>query len=110
MTEEENDRSVSRRQFLGVGPAAVGATMIAAATAAAQIPQDTEKAEHDRSGSSPLGPDDQALGSENSDSVTPPPSGGAEDIARRGPARSGRRRRPIVPETLVSDDGDATDA
>ena len=74
MTEEENNRSVSRRQFLGVGSAAVGATMIAAATAAAQIPQDTEKAEHDRSGSSPLGPDDEALGSENSDSVTPPPS------------------------------------
>ena len=74
MTEEENDRSVSRRQFLGVGSAAVGATMIAVATAAAQIPQDTEKAEHDRSGSSPLGPDDEALGSENSDSVTPPPS------------------------------------
>src|SRR4029077_19532722 len=72
MTEEENDRSVSRRQFLGVGSAACGATMIAAATAAAQIPQDTEKAEHDRSGSTQLGPDDQALGSENSDSVTPP--------------------------------------
>src|SRR6266446_6158282 len=74
MTEEKNDRSVSRRQFLGSGSAAVGATIIAAATAAAQIPQDTEKAEHDRSGSSPLGPDDEALGSENSDSVTPPPS------------------------------------
>ena len=27
MTEEENDRSVSRRQFLGVGSAAVGATI-----------------------------------------------------------------------------------
>ncbi len=37
-------------------------------------------------------------------------SGGAEDIARRGPARSGRRRRSIVPELLFSDDGDATDA
>ena len=74
MTEEKNDRSVSRRQFLGSGSAAVGATIIAAATAAAQIPQDTEKAEHDRSGSSPLGPDDEALDSENSDSVTPPPS------------------------------------
>ena len=56
MTEEENDRSVSRRQFLGVGSAAIGATMIAAATAAAQMQQDTEKAELDRSGSSPLSP------------------------------------------------------
>jgi hypothetical protein len=53
--------SVSRRQFLGVGSAAVSATMIAAATPAAQIPQDTERAEHDRSRSSPLGPDDEAL-------------------------------------------------
>src|SRR6266403_5934127 len=74
MTEENSDGSVSRRKFLGVGSAAIGATMIAAAAAAAQMPQDTEKAEHDRSGSSPLGPDDEALGSENSDSVTPPPS------------------------------------
>jgi hypothetical protein len=47
MTEENNDRSVSQRQFLGLGLAAVGATMIAAATAAAQMPQDTEKAELD---------------------------------------------------------------
>jgi oxalate decarboxylase len=74
MSEEINDGLVSRRKFLGVGSAAVGATMIAAATAAAQIPPDTEKAEHDRSGNSPLGPDDQALHSENSDSVTPPPT------------------------------------
>ncbi len=36
MTEENSDRSVSRRKFLGVGSAAIGATMIAAATAAAQ--------------------------------------------------------------------------
>src|ERR1700737_3425554 len=33
MTEEDDERTVSRRQFLGVGSAAVGATMIAAATA-----------------------------------------------------------------------------
>jgi cation transport ATPase len=56
MTEENSDRSVSRRKFLGVGSAAIGATMIAAATAAAQMPQDTEKAELDRSESSPLSP------------------------------------------------------
>src|ERR1700704_6564754 len=74
MSEEINDKLVSRRKFLGVGSAVVGATMVAAATAAAQIPQDTQKAERDRSGSSPLGPDDQALDSENSDSVTPPPT------------------------------------
>ena len=73
MTEENSDRSVSRRKFLGVGSAAIGATMIAAATAAAQMPQDTEKAELDRSGSSPLRPD-EALDSKNSDSVTPPPT------------------------------------
>lgn len=52
MTREKNEYSVSRRKFLGVGSAAIGATMIAAATAAAQITEDTEKAELDRSGSS----------------------------------------------------------
>ncbi len=44
MTEQNNDRSVSARQFLGVGSAAIDATVNAAATAAAQMPQDTEKA------------------------------------------------------------------
>ena len=71
--EENSDRSVSRRKFLGVGSAAIGATMIAAATAAAQMPQDTEKAELDRSESSPLSPN-EAINSKNSDSVIPPPT------------------------------------
>ncbi len=73
MTEENSDRSVSRRKFLGVGSAAIGATMIAAATAVAQMPQDTEKAELDRSESSPLSPN-EAINSKNSDSVIPPPT------------------------------------
>jgi oxalate decarboxylase len=71
MMEENSDRSVSRRQFLGVGSAAIGASMIAAATAAAQMPQDTDKAELDRSGSNPVSPD-EAVNSKNPDSVVPP--------------------------------------
>jgi oxalate decarboxylase len=59
---------VSRRGFLG--SAALGAAALGLASA--QTPQDTKKAEHDRSGTNPIGPDDAALHKENPDSVVPP--------------------------------------
>jgi oxalate decarboxylase len=60
----------SRRHFLG--SAALGAAVLG--TAAAQSPRDTEKAEHDRSSSTPIGPDNPPLHNENPDSVVPPPT------------------------------------
>lgn len=68
MNDEKRTSLVSRRSFLG--SAALSAAMLGAA--AAQTPQDTEKAEHDRSGSTPIGPDNPALHNENPDSVVPP--------------------------------------
>jgi len=68
----KDTESVSRRKFLQLGSAVVGTTAIAPAVL--QLPQDIQKAEHDRSGTNPIGPDDQALHIENPDSVTPPPT------------------------------------
>jgi len=42
--------------------------------AAAQKPEDTQKAEHDRSGTNPIGADNPPLRVENPDSVVPPPT------------------------------------
>ncbi|HTU33715.1 MAG TPA: cupin domain-containing protein [Candidatus Acidoferrum sp.] len=67
MDESNRAGFVSRRGFLG--SAALGA---AALSAAAQMPQDTQKAEHDRSGTNPIGPDNPSLHDENPDSVVPP--------------------------------------
>lgn len=61
--------SVSRRKFLELGSAALGTAAIAAAS---QSNDNTGKAEHDRSGTNPIGPDDQTLHAENLDSVVPP--------------------------------------
>lgn len=60
----------SRRDFLG--SAAFSAAVLG--TAVAQSPQDTEKAEHDRSSSTPIGPNNPPLHNQNPDSVLPPPT------------------------------------
>jgi oxalate decarboxylase len=70
MSDANDNGSVSRRAFLELGSAVIGT----AAIAAAKSPQDTQEAEHDRSGTNPIGPDDDALHKENPDSVTPPPT------------------------------------
>lgn len=67
-----DESAVSRRKFLGVGSAALAAASTIAA--APQSVDDAQKAEHDRSGTNPLGPDDPALHNENLDSVVPPPT------------------------------------
>ncbi len=69
MSEEDNDRLISRRKFLEVGSAVIGATAVSAVSS-----QDIQKAGQDRSGSDPLKPDDETLSSQNPDSVTPPPT------------------------------------
>ncbi len=66
---EEQKGPFSRRRFLEVGTVALGAMAL---NAAAQSAQDTQKAEHDRSGTNPIGPDDPALHDQNPDSVVPP--------------------------------------
>jgi oxalate decarboxylase len=68
MSDERRAGFVSRRGFLG--SAAIGAATLG--IAAAQKPEDTQKAEHDRSGTNPIGPDNLPLHHENPDSVVPP--------------------------------------
>lgn len=71
---DENAKSFTRRKFLEIGTATVAG---ASALSAAPIPQsepDAERAEHDRSGTNPIGPNDAALHDENPDSVAPPPT------------------------------------
>lgn len=63
--------SVSRRKFLELGSAALGTAAIGATS---QSTNKTSQAERDRSGTNPLGPDDQVLHDENRDSVVPPPT------------------------------------
>lgn len=63
---EYDESAVSRRKFLGVGSAALAA--------APQSAEDTSKVEHDKSGTNPIGPDNQPLHEENLDSVVPPPT------------------------------------
>ena len=72
MSEDKQNGPVSRRKFIEVGSAVLGTAAVAAA--APQNPESTRTAEHDRSGSNPIGPDDQALHAENPDSVNPPPT------------------------------------
>jgi oxalate decarboxylase len=73
LSEDKSENSLSRRQFLRTGSAAVGAAA-ALGVAVPQEREDTQKAEQDRSSSNPIGPDDEALHEENLDSVIPPPS------------------------------------
>jgi oxalate decarboxylase len=68
MPDDSRSGLFSRRRFLE--SAALGAAAIG--TSAAQSPDDVQKAEHDRSGTNPIGPDDASLHNENPDSVTPP--------------------------------------
>ena len=72
MSEDKQNGPVSRRKFIEVGSAVLGTAAVAAA--APQSQQSTRSAEHDRSGSNPIGPDNQALHAENPDSVNPPPT------------------------------------
>jgi oxalate decarboxylase len=68
----DDSGSVSRRKFLEIGSAVLGTTAITAGTP--QSAQDMRQAERDRSETNPIGPDDQALHTENADSVGPPPT------------------------------------
>jgi oxalate decarboxylase len=70
MSDENRSGLFSRRQFIE------SATLSAAAlgTAAAQSPEDVQKAEHDRSSSTPTAPNNPPLDNENPDSVVPPPT------------------------------------
>lgn len=72
-TEKFTSDKYSRRRFLEIGSAAMAAAG-AVSAAGAQNPEDTQKAEHDRSGTNPIGPEDAALHNQNPDSVTPPPT------------------------------------
>jgi oxalate decarboxylase len=76
MPDDSRSGRFSRRRFLE--SAALSAAVLGTATA--QSPQDTEKAEHDQSASTPIGPDNPPLHNENPDSVVPPPTdhGGLE--------------------------------
>ena len=69
---DEQESALTRRKFLGSAMAA-GATALTA-KALTQSPQEVEKAEHDSSGTNPIGPDNPALHEESPDSVTPPPT------------------------------------
>ena len=68
MPDESRNSSFSRRRFLE--SAALSAALLG--TAGAQQSKDVGKAEHDRSSSTPIGPDNPALHDENPDSVFPP--------------------------------------
>lgn len=70
MPDDSGGGLFSRRHFLE--SAALTAAVLG--TAAAQSPQDVEKAEHDRSSSTPIGPENPPLHDENPDSVVPPPT------------------------------------
>ena len=67
MSEDGNDRLISRRKFLGVGTAVLGSTAISVAS-----PRDTQKDGADQT--SPIGSENETLDSQNADSVTPPPT------------------------------------
>jgi oxalate decarboxylase len=68
----KNWEAFSRRRFLEVGSVALGAAALGAA--APQSEQDARKAEQDRSGTNPIGPQNPPLRAENLDSVVPPPT------------------------------------
>ncbi len=70
MDDSKRAGFVSRRDFLG--SAAIGAAALGVTTAAEQMPQDIQKAERDRNGTNPLGPDSASLHDQNPDSVVPP--------------------------------------
>jgi oxalate decarboxylase len=63
----------SRRNFLGVGSAALATAAFSALSAHAQERDDTRKAEHDHASSNP-GQENKPLLDENPDSNTPPPT------------------------------------
>lgn len=68
MPEDSSRGPVSRKRFLE--SAALSAALHG--TSVAQTTQETQKAEHNRSSSTPIEPDNPPLHSENPDSVVPP--------------------------------------
>lgn len=69
---DEGESMFTRRRFLG-SAMGVGATALTAQAMPQEV-QDVEKAEHDASGTNPIGPDNPILREENPDSVVPPPT------------------------------------
>ena len=67
MIEDDSDRLISRRKFLEVGSAVLGATAVSGASSS-----DALKTGEDRSRSDPIKPDDETLSIQNPDSVNPP--------------------------------------
>jgi oxalate decarboxylase len=72
-SQDQDQAGVSRRDFLGVGSAAVATLALASVPAAAQQPADTAKAEADHSSSDP-GPENQGLLGLNPNTNMPPPT------------------------------------
>src|SRR5579872_3265515 len=70
----EKAGELSRRSFLEIGSAAVAGASAMTGVMLPQEKQDVEKAEQDKSGTNPIGPDDAALHDQNPDSVVPPPT------------------------------------
>ena len=70
----EKAGELSRRSFLEIGSAAVAGASAITGAMLPQEKQDVEKAEHDKNGTNPIGPDNPALHDENPDSVVPPPT------------------------------------
>jgi hypothetical protein len=68
MPDDSSSGLFSRRHFLG--SAALGAAVVREAMA--QSPENVQKAVHDHSSSTPIGPDNPPLHDENPDSVVPP--------------------------------------
>lgn len=71
---DEKESALTRRKFLELGSASLATAGALSTRALAQTPENTEKAEHDTSGTNPIGPDNAPLRDENPDSVTPPPT------------------------------------
>ncbi|MFZ0211703.1 MAG: cupin domain-containing protein [Candidatus Acidiferrales bacterium] len=73
----DSEHKLSRRSLLGALPAtAAGLALdsLAAKAAPQRSKEDVIKAEHDKSGTNPIGPANAALSQQNPDSVTPPPT------------------------------------
>jgi oxalate decarboxylase len=70
----DDGSALTRRRFLEFGSAAVATASALAAKTRPQTPQEAETAEHDKSGTDPIGPENPALQDQNPDSVTPPPT------------------------------------
>ena len=70
----EKAGELSRRSFLEMGSVAVAGASALTGVMLPQEKQDVEKAEQDKSGTNPIGPDNPALHEQNTDSVIPPPT------------------------------------